>query len=154
MDIKRDDYIFIDIEWKTGFKHTVFCRGYNLEAQIKFTETIFWVKKFTWRVVTEKEYSTKLWAPLEEVTNEQRKRKSKTLEETPAKRESRGKAVKDSKAVRSTSKRTTPSSKEARTELREPKVRTVRKSTKTVARADSTGKKTPTRSRSSKSKAQ
>lgn len=154
MDIKRDDYIFIDIEWKTGFKHTVFCRGYNLEAQIKFTETIFWVKKFTWRVVTEKEYSTKLWAPLEEVTNEQRKRKSKTLEETPAKRESRGKAVKDSKAVRSTSKRTTPSSKEARTELREPKVRTVRKSTKAVARADSTGKKTPTRSRSSKSKAQ
>jgi hypothetical protein len=154
MDIKRDDYIFIDIEWKTGFKHIVFCRGYNLEAQIRFTETIFWVKKFSWRVVTEKEYNTKLWAPLEEVTNERRKRKSKTLEENPSKGDSHIKANKDSKAVWSSSKRTAPPSKEARTELREPKVRTVRKSTKAVARTNDSGKKTPTRSRSSKSKAQ
>lgn len=153
MDIKRDDYIFLDIEWKTGFKHTAFCRGYNLQSHIKLNETIFWIKKFSWRVVTEKEYNAKLWAPLEETADERGKRKSKTLKEASPKGDSRTKASKDSKAVRNASKRTTPSSKEARTELREPKVRTVRKSTKSVARTNDSGKATPTRSRVAKSKA-
>jgi len=153
MDIKRDDYIFLDIEWKTGFKHTSFCRGYNLQSHIKLNETIFWIKKFSWRVVTEKEYNAKLWAPLEETADERGKRKSKTLKEASPKGDSRTKASKDSKAVRNASKRTAPSSKEARTELREPKVRTVRKSTKSVARTNDSGKATPTRSRVAKSKA-
>ena len=61
MDIKRDDYIFLDIEWKHGFKHISYCRGYNLASHIKSIEALFWVKSFTWRVVTQKEYEDKLW---------------------------------------------------------------------------------------------
>ncbi len=161
MDIKRDDYIFIDVEWKTGFKHTVFCRGYNLQSQIKFNEAIFWVKQFKWRVVTEKEYNAKLWAPIEENDNERGQRKTKTLKETPAKRKPRAKASEDStgvskplRASKSTSKRTTSSSKEARTELREPKVRNLRKPKKDVARTNNSGKASLPRTRSSKSKTQ
>ena len=160
MDIKRDDYIFLDIEWKTGFKHTSFCRGYNLQSHIKLNETIFWIKKFSWRVVTEKEYNAKLWAPLEETADERGKRKSKTLKEASPKGDSRTKAGKDSKAVskpqrasKPTAKRTTPSSKEARNELREPKVRNVRKPKEDVQGTNDSGKATPTRSRVAKSKA-
>ena len=61
MDIKRDDYIFLDIEWKHGFKHISYCRGYNLKSHIKSIEALFWVKSFTWRVVTQEEYESKLW---------------------------------------------------------------------------------------------
>jgi hypothetical protein len=154
MNVTRDDFVFIDITWKGGFKHTVPCRGYNFKSQIKFNESIFWIEKFTWRIVTEKEYNAKLWAPLEENDNERGKRKGKALEETATKRQSRSKANEDSKAVRSTSKRTASSSKEARTELREPKVRTVRKPKKVVARTNDSGKASLPRSRSSKSKTQ
>ena len=154
MDIKKDDYIFIDIKWKSGFKHTVPCRGFNLQSHIKFNESIFWIEKFTWRVVTEKEYNAKLWAPLKENENERGKRKSKTLKETPAKTESRSKADKDSKGIRSTKQRTTSTGKKARTELREPKVRNVRKPKKDVARTNNSGKASLPRSRSTKSKTQ
>ena len=154
MDIKKDDYIFIDIKWKSGFKHTVPCRGFNLQSHIKFNESIFWIEKFTWRVVTEKEYNAKLWAPLKENENERGKRKSKTLKETPAKTESRSKADKDSKGIRSTKQRASQTSKKKSDELREPKVPNVRKPKKNVARTDNSGKKTPTRTRNSKSKTQ
>ena len=161
MDIKRDDYIFIDIEWKSGFKHTAFCRGFNLQSHIKFNESIFWIKKFTWRVVSEKEYNAKLWPTIEENEDERGKRKSKTLKEAPAKRDSRTKASEDSKAVRKpqraskpAAKRTTPSSKEARTELREPKVRNVRKPKKDVQGTNDSGKASLPRTRSRKAKTQ
>ena len=161
MDIKRDDYIFIDIEWKSGFKHTAFCRGFNLQSHIKFNESIFWIKKFTWRVVSEKEYNAKLWPTIEENEDERGKRKSKTLKEAPAKRDSRAKASEDSKAVRKpqrtskpAAKRTTSSSKEARTELREPKVRNVRKPKKDVQGTDNSGKASLPRTRGRKAKTQ
>ncbi len=154
MNITRDDFVFIDITWKGGFKHTVPCRGFNFKSQIEFTKSIFWIEKFTWRVVTEKEYNAKLWAPLEENEDERGKRKGKALKEAPTKRKPRAKASEDIKGVRSTSKGKSSSSKEARTKLREPKVRTVRKPKKDVARTNDSGKKTPTRSRSSKSKTQ
>ena len=161
MDIKRDDYIFIDIEWKSGFKHTVPCRGFNLQSHIKFNESIFWIKQFTWRVVTEKEYNAKLWAPIEENDNERGKRKSKTLEKNPAKTKPRAKASKDTEAVskpkrssKPAAKRTTSPGKEARTKLREPEVSNVRKPKKDVARTNSTGKATTPRNGNRKSKTQ
>ena len=154
MDINREDYIFIDVEWKSGFKHTVPCRGYNLQSQLKFNESIFWIKSFTWRVVTDKEYNAKLWPSIEENEDEQRASKGKALKENPPKGKSRTKASKDSKAVRDASGRGSSSSKEARTELREPKVRNVRKSKKDVARVDNSGKASFPRTRSSKGSTQ
>ena len=154
MDIKREDYIFIDVEWKSGFKHTVPCRGYNLQSHIKFTESIFWIKGFKWRVVSEKEYIKKLWAPLEENEHERGNRKSKTLKETPAKTESCNETGEDSKAVRSTKRRAASTGKKKSDELREPKVPNVRKPKKNVARDDNAGKKTLSRNGNRKSKTQ
>ena len=61
MDIKRDDYIFLDVTWETGFKHIVPCRGFNVQSQVKFSATLDYVKDVTYRVVTEKEYMELLW---------------------------------------------------------------------------------------------
>ena len=161
MDVKRDDYIFIDIEWKSGFKHTSLCRGFNLKSQIAFNESIFWIKKFKWRVVSEKEYNAKLWPTIEETKNEQRASKGKALKENPAKGNARTKASEDSKAVRKpqraskpTAKRASSSSKEARTELREPKVRNVRKSKKDIQGTNDSGETSLPRTRGRKAKTQ
>ncbi len=223
MDIERDDYIFIDVTWKGGFTHTVFCRGYNLKSQIKFNESLLYVESFTWRKVSKEDYEEKLWPSLQvadtpsenltnsdksqskrgtsakkvgskqsttqasaktatkntkkkvqsstpskksttglkETENEQRASKGKALKENPTKRNARTKASEDSKAVRKpqraskpAAKRTASSSKKARTELREPKVRNVRKPKKDVARTDDSGKATLPRTRSTKSKTQ
>ena len=161
MDIKKDDYIFIDVTWQGGFKHTVPCRGYNLKSQIKFHESLNYLKSFKWRVVTEKEYNTKLWAPLEENVDERRASKGKALKENPAKGNSRTKTSKDSKTVskpkrasKPAVKRTTSPSKKTRTELREPEVRVLRKPKKDVQGTDNSGKASLPRTRSRKTKTQ
>lgn len=59
--ISRDSYIFIDVTWKGGFKHTVPCRGYNLKSQLAFNDSLFWVESHHWYVVTEEQYQEKLW---------------------------------------------------------------------------------------------
>ena len=70
MDIKRDDYIIIDITWKSGFKHSVPCRGFNLKSQIEFQKSIFWIESYSYRVVTKKEYEESIWGSLEAVDTE------------------------------------------------------------------------------------
>lgn len=224
MDIKRDDYIFIDVTWKGGFKHSVPCRGYNLQSQIKFNESLHYVESFKWRKVTKEDYEERIWGSLEAAGTESknlttsstsqpkngkspkkvgskqsptkasvetatkstkartqsskakpknstgslerktdgtRSRKTETLKETPAKRKPRTKASEDSKAVRKpqraskpAAKRTPSSSKEARTELREPKVRNVRKPKKDVQGTNDSGKASLPRTRSRKAKTQ
>ena len=84
MDIKRDDYIFLDIEWKTGFKHTSYCRGYNLTSHIKSIESLYWVKKFTWRVVTKKQYEDKLWVSFAAADTELKSSKTPTTSSAKA----------------------------------------------------------------------
>ncbi len=59
--MKNDDYIFIDVTWKSGFKHTVPCRGYRFKSETKFIESLFWIDKYTWREVTQKDYEDKIW---------------------------------------------------------------------------------------------
>jgi hypothetical protein len=224
MDIKRDDYIFLDVTWETGFKHIVPCRGFNLQSQLKFSSSLDYVKSVTYRVVPEKQYMELLWVssvPVDvesktlttptmssvkakpstktatkkpsatkpsvktaskntkkqassskakktpsvgltkETKNERRASKGKTQQETPTKGNSRTKASEDSKAVRKpqraskpAAKRTTSSSKEARTELREPKVRNVRKPKKDVQGVDNSGEASLPRTRSRTVKAQ
>ena len=223
MDIKRDDYIFLDVTWETGFKHIVPCRGFNLTSQLRFSQSLDYVKSVTYRKVTQKLYeemlcpslqaadtesenlntsvksqskrgtsgqkvgskrsttqasakaATKSMKPkatsstpskkkssgLKETKNEQRASKGKTLKENPAKGDSRTKAGKDSKAVskpqrasKPAAKRASSSSKEARTELREPKVRNVRKPKKDVQGTNDSGKETLPRTRGRKAKTQ
>ena len=96
-----------------------------------------------------------------ETTNEQRTSKGKTLKENPAKGNSRTKTSKDTEAVskpkratKQAAKRTPSNGKEARTELREPKVRVLREPKKNVRRNDDSGKTSPTRNGNRKRKTQ
>jgi hypothetical protein len=57
----RDGYYFIDVTWKSGFKHTIPCRGYNLKSEIAFNDSLFWVESFNYYEVTEQQYEEKLW---------------------------------------------------------------------------------------------
>ena len=54
--VSRDAYFAIDVVWEGGFKHTVPCRGYNLGSQIKFQESLQYIKKFTIKEITKIKY--------------------------------------------------------------------------------------------------
>lgn len=216
--VNREDYIFMNVVWNTGFKHIVPCRGFNLKSWLQFQESLSNVKSYDWYIVSKDEWEERVWGSgsvadtektilkdntrsrrksgpsepkdgkkhsrikqsVEVVTKDTKKKspsstrtkkqtdgslakgsnhgtrtgKTKALKEAPAKTKPRQKASEDSKAVRNPKRRTPSSGKEARTELRESKVSNVRKSKKNVARDDTAGKETPTRTRSSKSKTQ
>ena len=53
----RDDYYQIDVKWKHGFKHTIYCRGYNLKSWLNFQDSIFWIETVTHKQITEKQYN-------------------------------------------------------------------------------------------------
>lgn len=57
----RDGYYFIDVTWKSGFKHTIPCRGFNLKSEMAFTESLFWIESFHYYEVTKEQYEEKLW---------------------------------------------------------------------------------------------
>lgn len=97
--MKHDDYIFIDVTWKSGFKHTVPCRGYRFKSETKFIESLFWIEKYTWREVTQKDYEDKVWgsglvADTEKTTSKsttRSPRKNTQSEKTAGKKPSRTK---------------------------------------------------------------
>ena len=61
-----DAYFFIDVEWKDGLKHTVACRGYDLKSQMKFHDSIFWIKTYKYYEVTQKQYEDKIYGTEEQ----------------------------------------------------------------------------------------
>lgn len=74
----RDGYYFIDVTWKSGFKHTVPCRGYRLKSEIAFNESIFWIESINYYEVTKEQYEEKTWesplaADIEPKTSTKRK---------------------------------------------------------------------------------
>lgn len=98
---------------------------------------------------------------LERKTDGTRTRKAEALKEAPAKRKPRQKASEDPKAVskpqrasKRDAKRTASNGKGARTELREPKVRNVRKPKKDIQGTDNSGEASLPRTRSRKTKTQ
>ena len=56
MVTNRDNYYQIDVAWTGGFKHKIYCRGYNLKSMLNFQESIFWIDKFTYKEITEQQY--------------------------------------------------------------------------------------------------
>ena len=54
--VPSDGYYAIDVIWEGGFKHTVPCRGYNLGSQLRFQESIDYIKKFTYKTITKAKY--------------------------------------------------------------------------------------------------
>ena len=61
MVVNRDGYYFIDVTWKSGFKHKVPCRGYSLKSQLAFNDSLFWVESHSFYEVTQQEYEEYLW---------------------------------------------------------------------------------------------
>lgn len=57
----RDSYYFIDVTWKSGFKHTVPCRGFRLKSELEFNKSIFWIESIDYYEVTQKQYEEKTW---------------------------------------------------------------------------------------------
>lgn len=72
----RDGYYFIDITWKSGFKHTVPCRGYNLKSEIAFNDSIFWIDSFIYYEVTKEQYEEKVWGAFSTEEIEKPKKRS------------------------------------------------------------------------------
>ena len=161
-NVTRDSYIFMEVEWLSGFKHIVPCRGYNLKSQINFTKSLQYVKDFSYRLVSAKDYEDRVWGTDEKENSDgPRPRKAKALKEAAPKRKPRQKASKDSKGIskprrtnKPAAKRASSNGKEARDELREPKVRNVRKPKEDVARTNSPRKATTSRNGTRKSKTQ
>ena len=156
MEYKSYDYILADVVWSTGFTHKVPMRGFSLKSQIEFHKSLSHVVSMTPNVVTEEEYNNYLYGE----DDGSRECKTETLKKTPAKRKPRSKASEDSKrvskprgATKPAAKRTASNGKEARNELREPKVRNVRKPKEDVARTNSTRKKSTSGNGNRKSKA-
>lgn len=116
-------YFCIDTIWKSGFKHTVPCRGYNLKSQLKFNESIFWIESSNWYEVTKETYEELVYGRTEQAEAQQ---------ENSPKRSRGSTKAKDSKATRNSSGKSTRTARPQPSELREPKVRNVRKPKKDV----------------------
>ena len=69
-------YYFIDVTWKTGFKHTIPCRGYRLKSQFAALQGLFWVSEFLHYEVTKEQYYELMWG-VEASDPEPKKRKPK-----------------------------------------------------------------------------
>lgn len=142
-------YYFLTLKWKGGFTHIVPCRHYNLKSQIRFSESLQYVEKITYREVTEKEYN-EYYADEKENSNGPTKQR-KAQQENPTKGKLRKTTDKDSKGSAGTKRKATPSVRKAQpSKLRESKVSDVRKPKKDTKGTNSTRAKTTTRSRSSK----
>ena len=143
-------YYFLTLTWKGGFTHIVPCRHYNLKSQLRFSESLNYVEKISYREVTEDEYNKYYYGEEKEIPNGSTKQR-KAQQETPAKRKPRKEADKNSKGSAGTKRKATTSVRKAQpSKLRESKVSDVRKPKKDTKRANSTGTKKPTRSRNSK----
>ena len=57
----RDGYYFIDVTWKSGFKHIVPCRGFNLKSELTFNQSLFWIESINYYEVTKEQYEEKVW---------------------------------------------------------------------------------------------
>lgn len=93
----RDGYYFIDVTWKSGFKHTVPCRGYNLKSEIAFNQSIFWIESIHYYEVTKEQYEAKTWESLDPADT-----KSKTSTKSTTSQRKRGKSQKKDGAEQST----------------------------------------------------
>lgn len=157
--VAGDAYFFIDVTWKkTGkekaFKHTVPCRGYNLKSQLTFNESLFWVDKSEYYEVSRETWEKKTLGSLEEENDRPRTRKNPTQQKTASKRNSGETKNKDSKVPRNPSGKSTRAVKPQPSELRESKVRNVRKPKKDIQGTNDTGTETLSKHRRTKRSSQ
>jgi len=145
MKVNPSAYYFIDVTWKGGFKHIVPCRGYGLQSQLRFNDSLMYVESAEPKEVTEEEYYNRIWGDPDGRDNE-----SETQQTNPPKR-SRSKAKgADSKAVRNTSGKSTRTTGSQPSKLLKSTVRNVSKPKKDLQGVDNPGTKTVPKSRRTK----
>jgi len=143
--INSSAYYFIDVTWKGGFKHIVPCRGYGLQSQLRFNDSLIYVESAEPREVTEEEYNNRIWGDLDG-RDDQRE----TQQENPPKR-SRVKAKsKDSESARNTSGKSARTTGSQPSKLLKSTVRNVSKSKKDLQGIDNTGTERVPKSRRTK----
>ena len=126
MKVSSSAFYFIDVTWKGGFKHIVPCRGYGLQSQLKFNDSLIYVESAEPREVTEEEYNSRIWGDLDGRDNQR-----ETQQENPPKR-SRAKAKsEDSKSIRNPSGKSTRTAGSQPSKLLKSSVRNVSKPRKT-----------------------
>lgn len=145
MKVSSNAFYFIDVTWRGGFKHIVPCRGYALQSQLRFNDSLEYVDSAEPREVTEEEYNNRIWGD-PDGRDDQRE----TQQENPPKA-SRAKAKsKDSKGTRNTSGKSSRTTGSQPSKLLKSTVRNVSKSKKDIQGTDDTGTKRVSKPRRTK----
>jgi hypothetical protein len=145
MKINPSAFYFIDVTWRGGFKHIVPCRGYGLQSQLRFNDSLEYVDSAEPREVTEEEYNNRIWGDPDGRDNER-----ETQQENPPKR-SRAKAKsKDSESIRNTSGKSSRTTGSQPSKLLKSTVRNVSKSKKDLQGIDNPRTKTVSKPRRTK----
>ena len=145
MKINPSAFYFIDVTWRGGFKHIVPCRGYGLQSQLRFNDSLEYVDSAEPREVTEEEYNNRIWGDPDGRDNER-----EAQQENPPKR-SRAKAKsKDSESIRNTSGKSSRTTGSQPSKLLKSTVRNVSKSKKDLQGIDNPGTKTVSKPRRTK----
>lgn len=55
--VNRDAYFFIDVVWKSGFKHRVPARGYELKSWLNLLEKNNWIDHSVYSEVLEEQFN-------------------------------------------------------------------------------------------------
>lgn len=134
MKVNSAAYYFIDVTWKGGFKHIVPCRGYGLQSQLRFNDSLMYVESAEPREVTEEEYYNRIWGD-PDGRDDQREAQQKN----PPKAGRAKAKSKDSKSTRNTSGKSTRTTGSQPSKLLKSTVRNVSKSKKDIQGIDNSG---------------
>lgn len=52
-----DGYYRIEVKWVGGFKHNIYCRGYQLKSMMNFQKTIYWIESAEYKEITEQQFN-------------------------------------------------------------------------------------------------
>ena len=145
MKVNPSAYYFIDVTWKGGFKHIVPCRGYGLQSQLRFNDSLIYVESVEPREVTEEEYNNRIWGDPDGRDNE-----GETQQENPPKRNRNKAKSKDSESARNTSGKSTRTTGSQPSKLLKSTVRNVSKPKKDLQGIDNPGTERVPKSRRTK----
>ena len=149
--VERDAYFVIHTTMRSGFECKIPARGYNLKSWLAFEDKLgstYYYEQTTKEVYEHLVFGDPNAILDTEDDDERRVSKRETQQKTPTKRKPRAKASGDSEEIlkprrssKPRAKRASPTSKTTRNELREPKVRNVRKPKKDVQGTNNSGTK-------------
>jgi len=55
--MNKDSYVVIKVNWKHGFKHNLYCRGFQIKSYENDLKNISWVKNFEIEEMTEEKWT-------------------------------------------------------------------------------------------------